>query len=90
MLQSISITVKGIVQSVYYRQSAKETALRYGITGEVKNLVNADVHIVATGSEQQLKKFVEWCKKGPDTAVVSDVIVEDVGLQSFESFKIVK
>ena len=90
MLQSVSITVKGIVQGVYYRQRTKDTALRAGITGEIKNTPDGDVHIVATGTEQQLQDFVKWCNKGPETAVVSDVIVQTIPLKNFDSFRIVR
>jgi acylphosphatase len=90
MLQSVSIIVKGIVQGVYFRQSTKEMALRNGITGEVKNLPDGDVHVFATGTESQLKNFIEWCNKGPETAVISDVVVKNVSLKKFETFRIVR
>lgn len=90
MQQTVSITVKGIVQGVYYRQRTKETALRSGITGEVKNLSNGNVHIVATGTKEQLNDFIKWCSKGPETAVVSDVTVEELPLQTFSTFRIIK
>ena len=90
MLQSVSITVRGIVQGVYFRQSTKEMALRSGITGEVRNLADGDVLVIATGTEPQLKKLIEWCHKGPETAVISNVIVKDVELKKFDTFKIVK
>jgi acylphosphatase len=89
-MQTISITVKGIVQGVFYRQRTKETALRTGITGEVKNLPDGNVHILASGTDAQLKSFIEWCNRGPETAVVSDVTVEEVPLQTFASFRIVR
>lgn len=38
MVQTLSITISGKVQGVYYRQSAKEKAQELGITGSVKNL----------------------------------------------------
>jgi acylphosphatase len=90
MQSSISIRVKGIVQGVYYRQRTKETALRSGITGEVKNLPDGDVYILATGTEEQLQEFIKWCNKGPETAVVSNIIVEKVPLKKFSTFKIVR
>jgi acylphosphatase len=49
MLQTISITVIGLVQGVYYRQSTKEKALELGISGFVKNLPDGNVRILATG-----------------------------------------
>ena len=90
MTETLSIVVKGIVQGVFYRQRTKETALRSGITGEIKNLPDGDVHIYATGTPEQLEEFVKWCNKGPDTAVVSKVIVEKIAVKTFTSFRIVR
>jgi acylphosphatase len=89
-MQSVSITVKGKVQGVFYRQSTKETATGLGVTGEVKNLANGDVYMIATGTEEQLEKLIQWCKKGPERAVVTDVLVEDRPLQRFDKFRIVR
>jgi acylphosphatase len=90
MTETLSIIVKGIVQGVFYRQRTKDNALRSGITGEIKNLPDGDVHIYATGSPEKLEEFVKWCHKGPDTAVVSDVIVEKIPVKNFTTFKIVR
>ena len=90
MTETLSILVKGIVQGVFYRQRTKDNALRSGITGEIKNLPDGDVHIFATGTAEQLEEFVKWCNKGPETAVVSQVIVEKIPVKNFNSFKIVR
>jgi acylphosphatase len=90
MLQSAAITVKGKVQGVFYRQSAKEAAIRLSITGEVKNLRDGDVQIIATGTEEQLSQFVAWCHEGPKRAVVTDVIVEKIPLRSFPAFTVTR
>ena len=90
MLQSISITVEGLVHGVFYRQSTKAKAIEYGITGEVKNSSDGTVRIVATGTETQLDQIVQWCKKGPEMAVVTDVKVEKIPLQSFKGFSIIR
>lgn len=90
MLQTISITVKGVVQGVFYRQSTKETAIQKGITGEVKNRPDGSVQIIATGTEEQLNKLIEWCRTGPERAIVTNVLVEKITLRSFSSFKIAR
>ena len=77
MLQTISITVSGIVQGVFYRQSTKEKALELGISGIVKNLPDGNVYIVATGTSGQLDQLVQWCKQGPPRAKVTAVNVEE-------------
>lgn len=90
MLQTISITVEGLVQGVFYRQSTKARAIDSGITGEIKNKPDGTVHIIATGTETQLDQFIKWCNKGPEMAIVTNVKVEKVSLQTFKGFSIVK
>jgi acylphosphatase len=89
MLQTVLIKVTGKVQGVFYRQSTKETAIKSGITGEVRNMPDGSVRIIATGTKEQLKNLVEWCHKGPKRAVVTNVVAEDTALMNFPSFKIV-
>jgi acylphosphatase len=90
MLQTISITVDGLVQGVFYRQSTKAKAVDLGITGEIKNKPDGTVHVIATGTETQLNQLVDWCKKGPEMAIVTNVKVEKITLQLFKGFRIVK
>ena len=67
------IIVEGKVQGVFYRQSAKEKANNFGIKGTVKNCGDDSVEIIATGEEEQLKLFIEWCREGPPKAIVSSL-----------------
>jgi acylphosphatase len=90
MLKTLSITVSGKVQGVYYRQSAKEKAIELGITGHVKNLRNGNVFITATGTAEQLSFFIEWCKKGPPRAEVAGVEIIEIPLADFNHFRIVR
>ena len=90
MLTTVSIIVTGKVQGVFYRQSTREKAIASGITGEIKNMPDDTVHIVATGSAEQIEKLIEWCKQGPPKAKVSDVFVTGIPLQVFEKFAIVR
>lgn len=90
MMQSVTIIVEGLVQGVFYRQTTKAKALEAGITGEVRNKSDGTVHIVATGTEEQLKHLIEWCHQGPDQAVVTQVRVEKIPLRNFNGFNIVR
>ncbi len=90
MLQTVSIVVEGLVQGVFFRQTTKTKALEAGITGEVKNRSDGSVQIIATGTEEQIKKLVEWCHKGPEHAVVMHVHIEQIPIQKFNGFSIVK
>lgn len=88
MLQTISITVSGKVQGVFYRQFTKEAAMNLGITGRVMNLPDGNVHVLATGTKEQLDKLIAWCRQGPPKAIVTDIKVQDIPLQSFDKFSI--
>ena len=90
MQQTLSITITGKVQGVYFRQSAKEKALELGITGEVKNLQNGNVMVLATGTKEQLDVLSVWCSNGPSRAVVSNIIVKELPFRQFDHFRIVK
>ena len=88
MQQTISITVSGRVQGVFYRQSTRAKASELGITGYVKNMPDDTVHILATGTKEQLDEFTTWCKQGPPKARVSNIDVKELSLQQFSNFRI--
>ena len=67
------LIIVGKVQGVFYRASAKDTAVALGLTGYVKNLPGGFVEIVAEGSPGKLNQFIDWCKAGPANAQVTDV-----------------
>ena len=82
-MPTIHLLIKGKVQGVFYRASAKEVADRLHLTGWVKNTREGHVEALASGPEEDLRLFVEWCKKGPERAVVSEVmIVSDATVQA--------
>ena len=90
MQQTISIIVSGKVQGVFFRQSAKEKAGQAGITGKVLNTTDGEVAITATGTREQLKEFVQWCRVGPSRARVTAVEIAELPLQQFAEFSIIR
>lgn len=87
-LVSVSLTIVGKVQGVYYRASTKEKAQSLGLSGFVKNKLNGNVYIECTGATQKIQEFIEWCWDGPQMAVVENVIVLDLMEFHKGSFKI--
>ena len=88
LMKHFNITVSGKVQGVFYRQSTLEIANQFGINGFVKNGTNGNVCIEAEGEEAELKKLIDWCKKGPSRAVVSEVKISEGELKNFSEFSI--
>lgn len=85
-----AIRITGKVQGVFYRQSTKEKAIALGLTGEVQNLEDGSVYIRATGTKDQLDQLIAWCKQGPPRAKVESVVNEELPLQKFTSFNIIR
>jgi acylphosphatase len=84
------ILIKGKVQGVFFRASAQETAEKLGITGWVKNTENGDVEVVASGNDDAVKKFINWCHQGPRRAEVAEVIVTDAEENKYFDFRQVR
>jgi acylphosphatase len=83
-----SIRVHGRVQGVYYRQSARDQALRLGLTGFARNEPDGTVQIEVEGDAGAIDRFVTWCEVGPPAARVARVEVscgEVVGYLGFET-----
>ena len=87
-MKSYHLSIKGRVQRVFYRESAKREATRLGVTGWVKNKPDGSVELLACGTEDTVQKLVEWCKTGPPLAKVTEVTVTEVELQSFTTFTV--
>ena len=87
-MKRIAATVTGKVQGVFYRASTEKTARSIGLSGFVRNEPNGDVYLEAQGSEDQLQELIEWCKRGPERAVVVSVNVSEIPLQEETGFRV--
>lgn len=90
MLKHIRFTVKGRVQGVFFRASAKQKADELGICGSVRNLEDGSVFIEAEASVDKLEEFYKWCMDGPPRADVTQLDVVDGELQHHKDFKVIR
>ena len=84
------ITVIGKVQGVYFRASTQEQAVSLGLLGEVRNLPDGNVEVIACGPPDQVQRLIDWCHDGPPRAVVEQVLVEDMEVRGFDGFRIAR
>lgn len=73
MICRVHAIIKGKVQNVFFRASTAEKAKQFNIKGYVKNRNDDSVELDAEGKKEQLMKLLEWCHKGPPTALVESV-----------------
>jgi len=89
-MKTVRLIIKGKVQGVFYRATAKDVADLIGVKGWIRNLPNDNVEITATAAEDVLQKFIAWCKQGPPKARVDEVTVEELNVEEFKGFKIIR
>jgi len=65
--------IVGRVQVVMYRDFVKRNARSLGIVGEVKNLPDGSVEVVAEGEKDALDSLLTAMKKGSLLAKVDDI-----------------
>lgn len=78
MLQ-MTLIIKGTVQKVGFRYSVVDyvNSQQLGIVGNVRNLPDGSVKVIAQGELQSLRELYSFCTKGPPGAEVREVS-EDV------------
>jgi acylphosphatase len=83
------IFVSGRVQGVFFRQETQEAALRLNVTGWVRNTNDDRVEAIFEGEKENVERLVEFCRRGPLYAHVTEVEVtwEDYA-DEFEGFRI--
>lgn len=64
MNERLEAIVAGRVQMVMYRDFAARSARALGLTGEVRNMQEGSVKVIAEGPHDKLQQFVVFLKKG--------------------------
>ena len=89
-MSTVKLLINGKVQGVFYCATARQIANRIGITGWIKNTRDGNVEATVSGTEEQLQKFISWCKKGSEKAVVDEVIIIKKEETSFDEFVVAR
>lgn len=75
MSERIEAIISGRVQGVMFRDFACRKARGLKLTGEVRNLPDGKVSVIAEGLRPAIEKYIEKLKKGSLLAHVQDVSV---------------
>ena len=70
--------ITGKVQGVFFRASTRSEALKLGVSGYAKNLVDGSVEVLACGSPQALSELGNWLQHGPPLARIDQVLRVDI------------
>lgn len=89
-MKRIHLIISGRVQGVWFRHNTSKVANQLGLTGFARNLPNGGVEVIAEGDEDKIKELIEFCKKGPEGAHVSNIEIKyEKPKNEFDTFSIV-
>ncbi len=86
----LNITVSGHVQGVFFRLTTKAVADQLGVKGTARNMPDGTVYIEAEGDDFALESFLDWCREGPEKAVVENVIYEAGEVKNYRNFEVIR
>ena len=72
-LTCAQLIVRGRVQGVWYRGSARAEARALDLVGWARNRPDGSVEILVQGLAAEIDRFVQWCHRGPTGARVASV-----------------
>jgi acylphosphatase len=82
------VRVTGLVQGVFFRAWAQGEARELGVSGWVRNCPDGSVEAQLTGEEEAVSRMVERMRRGPSSARVDDLTVEDSAPESVGRFEL--
>ena len=74
---------------VAFRYSTRSLARKLNISGWVRNLLDGRVEAVFEGEGENLKKIIDFCKRGPFLAKVIDIEVQEENVKGEKGFEII-
>jgi acylphosphatase len=88
-MKTIQVRISGKVQKVGFRSCIRRIAGKLNIRGEVMNLADGSVQVVASGDQIILEKFISMIYGCP-RAVIRDMEITEHEFCSFEAFSIIR
>lgn len=74
---NLKINIFGKVQGVWFRVHTKEQADKLSLSGFVRNQADGSVYVEVSGEEENINKFLNWIKIGPELSRVDQVNIND-------------
>ena len=84
------IFISGRVQGVFFRDDIKKLADKLLLKGFVRNLADGRLEAVFEGDKSAIAEMLELCKKGPSSAKIEKLEIEEEPPQNkFKNFEVI-
>lgn len=80
--------ISGRVQGVNFRAACQWMAAQHGVSGWVRNLTDGRVEAVFEGRAEDVQYLLDWARRGPRLAAVSDVAMQAEQPEGLDTFLI--
>jgi acylphosphatase len=87
-MRRVRVHVDGRVQGVFFRETTARRARTEDVSGWVRNLPDGRVEAVFEGPPDAVERLIEWCRAGPELAVVDEVEVVEEEPQGVDGFDV--
>jgi acylphosphatase len=82
------VVVRGHVQGVFFRDTARRMAESRGVAGWITNRPDGAVEAVFEGEPGAVEELVAFAREGPRGAVVEDVDVSEEDPEGLSGFRV--
>lgn len=82
------VVVRGHVQGVFFRDTARRMAQSRGVAGWITNRPDGAVEAVFEGEPGAVEELVAFAREGPRGAVVEDVDVSEEDPEGLSGFRV--
>lgn len=82
------VTVEGLVQGVFFRESTRRVALADGVAGWIRNRPDGAVEAVLEGDPEAVDRVVSFMSSGPAGARVDAIQVSEATPEGLEDFRV--
>jgi acylphosphatase len=89
-LRRVRVGISGRVQGVFFRASCAREARRLHVSGWIRNTPDGGVEAVFEGPDGDVDALVEWCRSGPEPALVEAVEIAEEALTGEDGFRILR
>lgn len=80
--------VRGRVQGVWFRDSLRQHAQAEHVDGWARNRADGGVEAVLEGAADAVQRVLAFCRTGPRSAEVTDVIVSEEAPEGLSGFEV--
>ena len=88
-MKRVQVIISGKVTGVFFRSFVKYHAIRLKLNGFVKN-ESGKVEAVFEGKEENIKRMIELCKKGPEGSKATDLKINEQHFKNeFKDFEVI-